>query len=664
MVSGSGASNQPSSGLRYNTLADGTPSGISTRDPAHPSSSTSGPTSGATTGSHTSHLGRDAALGGGAAALGGTAAHEAGRHHHGTDGTGPTTSSATNQPRTSVPGGQTRSGDKYDHLADGTPSGIATSQPQHSSHIPGSTSTRDPSSTTGSGHHYGRDAGVGAAGVGAGGLAAHEYEKHRGQPSSNVSSYPTGSSQHAPVPGYNPPTAVPGQTSSSHPTGTAASGTQQSFSNYPEQHHGSHTGRDTAAVAGVGGVGTAAAYEADKHKHTKDSPTSDSQHRRDTTEEPKPGLVDKLLGRDPQEKEAKKLEKEHEKEQKAHDKEIKKLESKNEKEEKEHEKELKKLEKEHEKDAKSHKGEAALAGAGAGGAGVAGYEAAKHHGSTSHPTTDQGPIPGTGTHGQQPFQSPASGQAYAPSDGRLPTTGPTAAGGSPLPTGGPSGYDGTQAAAQRHGYAGDTSHTGRDAALSTAGAGGAAYGADKFAHPSHSTAPTSGTSTQPGYGSTERTPVSGHRDTSGTHHTGRDAALGTAGAGGAAYGAEKLAHPSSGNTSSGVPSSTTGPQRYGGTDDTPLPIRRNAAGIDPRVDTPQYGSGHTGSAPVSATDSGYAGSPTTTTKHGASDSPSSGEKPGLLQRLLHRDDPNKLDKQQGTSHHGETGTGHGGSSGV
>ncbi|KAL9056652.1 MAG: hypothetical protein Q9162_002823 [Coniocarpon cinnabarinum] len=707
----SGGAGEPT-GHKYNTLGSGTPSGISSQDPALSSTvpgqhktSDLGPTS-----HGGSHLGRDAAVGAGAAGLGGGAAYEASRHsgpHPSSGGTQHQPLSASAHPSRSdeLSGRDTGAGLGGVTGGHGLPAGYkheppaAYSSTQPTSRTPGSASAYPPTSGTDpSGHHYGRDAGLVGAGAGAAGLGAHEYEKHHhpsAGTSSGLSQQPTSSvDRHAPVPGNHPPTAVPGSTSSSHPSGNAAQKAQESISNYPERD--SHAGRDTAAVAGAGGLG-AAGYEEEKHR--RDKGHHDHKHDHRDSEEKKPGLVDKLLGR-------KSVDQKHDEDvDKQHDKELKK-------EQKQYEKELKeekKHEKEAKKDGKHHKEEAAIAGGGAGAAGLAAAEHQRH----GH-DENRGSIPGTGTHGQQPYVSPSSGNMYPPGDGRVSSTT-----GEGLPS-----YGGSQAAAQRHGYGstGD-SHHGREVAGAGAGAAGAGYAAEKLGHHGSGSQPggnssnlMGSTSQQPSYGGTDHTPLpsgSGHHasaqpgsaalsggyggmpntasGSTGTHYastgapahsqthatsdptyahghpsTGRDAGL--AGAGGAAYGGEKLAHPTSG-THSAVPTST------------------QSSGLDPRVDQPRY-SGVAGQEPMSATDSAYAGSPTATKMSGsrlendpvhvgdtpaagtrnapdysgAGESPSSasGEKKGgLLNKLLHRDDPNKLSKDAGTSHHHSHGSGSG-----
>lgn len=270
-----------SAGHNYNTLNDGTPSGISARDPAHHSVLPGQSTSTSTPGTHgSSNLERDAALGTGVAGVGSGAAYEAGKHH----GTG----HSTEPVKTTMTSGGVgpAAGHKYNTLGDGTPSGIATSDPAHPQHSsPLATSNRTgPSSTThaGTGHHVGRDVGTGAGAAGATGLAAHEYEKHRGGQASAPGVERAaedrsagGALNHRPVPGYDGPQALPGQHSS---TSDAAMRAQQSLNRYPDQTAGEHghANRGVPAAGGVGAAGAATVYEAEKHQHGRQAPTSAS----------------------------------------------------------------------------------------------------------------------------------------------------------------------------------------------------------------------------------------------------------------------------------------------------------------------------------------------------------------------------------------------------
>ena len=605
--------------------------------PLESSTSTTGP-------AHTSHhLGRDAAVGTGSAGLSSVSAHKHDKNR-GTGGIGSTGASTGSSP-TMVSGGHSvPSGHQYNTLSDGTPSGIATSDRSHPQ-----TST---SSATGStGHHLGRDAGVGATG-----LAAHEYEKRKTHPSSSSGSTGQQSvTQHAPVPGSNLPTAVPGGDTSSHPTGSAAARAQESLSNYPDrssgQHsnlgrdataatgvggadtavayeaekhrHGgvthdpsqlSHTGRDATAAGGVGGVGTTAAYEAEKHKpgkgtadpthqthtardatagagvggagtatayeaekykHGKDiqNPPHGTQSTHNASEGQKPGLLDRILHRDPAEKEAKREEKELMKEEKQAEKDEKKAEKEAQKEHKHAEKAEAKSE--DSKHHHTHGDESTFAGAGAGTVGLATEQGYRHD--DPHSKHRTAGVPGSAVHGQQPM-----GSRYDTADGRVPTTTNTA--------GHSSVQQGAERAAERHGYGGI-------GASSTAGTSGARdFGRD-----------------------------------AGVVGTGVPGVPGVPGVGSGGYAGDKYAQPSAGTQHS----TTTG---YGqGTPTTSATTR----GIDPRVDNPQYGSATSGSGyGTGATGAGY---DTTSPTTGAE------KQGGALQNLLHRENPNKLHKDPPTS---------------
>ena len=243
-------------GHTHDNLSHGTTSGVSAREPAH---SSAVPSHGAsTTGTHGSgHLGRDAALGAGAAGVGSGAAYEASRHHGSGHSTEPTKATMTSG-GVGKPAGHT-----YNTLSDGTPSGIAHTDPAHPQQVSqthGTTSTlKDPSSTTGhgtSGHHIGRDVGIAGAGAGATGLAAHEHGKHTGHPTAGSGIERAaedrsagGALNHRPIPGYEGPQSIPGERGvGPSTTSTAASRAQESLSRHPEQTSGHHTGRDTAAI--------------------------------------------------------------------------------------------------------------------------------------------------------------------------------------------------------------------------------------------------------------------------------------------------------------------------------------------------------------------------------------------------------------------------------
>jgi len=190
LMSSGTAHNEPTtgtrSGLQDDRLASGTPSGVSTgipgniaghSQPSHPSSAA---TTGATAGLLSSGAAHDHPTSG---------AHSGDQYDHLASGTPsgintglPSSSNTTHGSTTqSQPATGVRSGDQYDHLASGTPSGIASSTDNNSSH--------------------GRDklayAGAGAAGAGAAGYGAHKLHEHRDNSSTQPSSMlnPTSSTQ-------------------------------------------------------------------------------------------------------------------------------------------------------------------------------------------------------------------------------------------------------------------------------------------------------------------------------------------------------------------------------------------------------------------------------------------------------------------------------------
>ena len=361
--------------------------------------------SSASTGHHT---GRDAVLTGGA----GAAAYEAEKHHNqheptSTTGTsGLASSTTTGQPHHShhqAHRDRQQHASEHHHGRDAGLAGAGTAagyeaerhhgHPTQSSTVPSTTSgmtssSRDPMGSgydnqTGTGHHYGRDAGL--AGVGAGG--AYEAEKHLGHHHDTAGERLAGSGHQ---PGMT--TQATGPTGLTGDTGMAG---MQSSTTYPSQHD-HHLGRDAALGAGAGG----AAYETEKHHHNKHDPTTttgttssqDPQHHlgRDA------GLGAGVAGagyeadKHHQDKEAKKLE--HEREREQHHESGKKSggimglfhRDKGDKDAKKEERAEEKAERKAEHG--HHTGRDATLGAGA--AGTA-YEADKHHQHTRGPGDEE-----------------------------------------------------------------------------------------------------------------------------------------------------------------------------------------------------------------------------------------------------------------------------------
>ena len=552
--------------------------------------------------------------------------------------------------------------------------------------MPGTSSTRaDPTTATHGGHgtsshHPGRDAGIAATGVGAGGLATHEHGRHHESPSAGVPRAAEdrsagGALNHRPVPGYDGPQGIPGEYGTGpSTTSTAANRAQGSLSRYPEEstHHGvsqtphtsgsqPHHGRDAATIGATGGAGTAAAYEAEKHNHRKETSSSPSSSKHDSkhdhhhdssrvsSEEKKPGLLDKIL---------------HPNKSKEHEREIE--------EERRHgtvggatgipAHEAKHYDSKGgvvptTSDSSKHHHTGEKAALGGTGAGIAGSETYKH-GDPTHTKDRTAGMPGSGVHGTEPV---AHGQ-----------TGHTR---TEAPIGQATTSDRTHGLTS--GTTGSTTH-GHSARMGTDGPIG------------HGNVPT-------GHDSTRSHP-------SGGYDGANTAGAGAAGLGGAAYGADRHAqHGSTGQHGLGSSTHhTPGSSAPTHTTTATPSTQRTTGGIDPRVDNPQYGSSRganpssASSVPIGATTQGYSGphgtyhpqaqhssrdagytgstvSPSSTNKGYTSkmqedpvmvgstsaqgtrnaptytdDSPSSatsGEKPGLMDKLLHRDSPNKLHKE-------------------
>ena len=347
------------------------------------------------------HLGRDAGLVG----AGGAAAYEADKHHHthgsgltGTSGTGSSgiggtgsdysTDSAMRGTGTAGTSGRDHHLGRDAGLVGAGGAAAYQAEKHHGHHQPSGTtasgyenpypsSTVDPrvdstsgTGATGTGHHYGRDAGL----VGAGGTAAYEAEKHHNK---------------------HDPTTTTG-TSTDRIGGISSDRNQPTSSSH-------HYGRD-AGLAGTGGV---AAYEAEKHhdKHDPDTTTGTSTHgdHHKGRDAPVAGGVGAAGGAEFSKKEAEKIQKEQEKEHKKHVKEEEKHLKEHDKHEKhggllgklfhhdKADKEVRKeenLEREDLGDSKHHgRHHGAETAAGAGAAGAAGVgltEAEKHQQAREH----------------------------------------------------------------------------------------------------------------------------------------------------------------------------------------------------------------------------------------------------------------------------------------
>lgn len=214
--------NGAGSGKQYSSLASGTPSGISSSDPAYQLSNTQGSpgggvaskpdnmmASGSDVGSGNQHKTLPGGTHSGTSSLDPT--HKSGETHRGL-GAGVGNPSDISSSDRSYPSSETHhgfggvagskpdrgmtsgndsgSGKKYNTLPSGTPSGISSSDPAHLSNEANRGLGKDVAGTHGSddsgspSHHYGRDAaiaGTGAAVAGTGyGLEKNEHESHEG----------------------------------------------------------------------------------------------------------------------------------------------------------------------------------------------------------------------------------------------------------------------------------------------------------------------------------------------------------------------------------------------------------------------------------------------------------------------------------------------------
>ena len=271
------------------------------------------------------HAGRDTAVAGGAGAAG-LGAYEAEKHHHQHE---PTTTSSTSGLGSATTEGaphhshhqkhhdrQQHAGEHH-HARDAGLAGAGTAaayeaerhhgHPTQSSTIPSTTggmtsSSRDPvgsgyDNQAGTGHHYGRDAGV----AGAGGVGAYEAEKHLTHRDA-AGERLAGSGHHS-----NTTTSGAGPTGVIGNTGTT--GTQGGITGSSQHDH--HLGRDAAVGTGVAGAG----YEADKHHQDKEARKLEHEREKEQSHDSgkKSGGIMGLFHRDKGDKEAKKEERAEEK---------------------------------------------------------------------------------------------------------------------------------------------------------------------------------------------------------------------------------------------------------------------------------------------------------------------------------------------------------------
>ena len=306
------------------------------------------------------HLGRDAALVGGAGAVG-AGAYEVGKDH---------------PMSTSGPAPNTAGPHKFDILNKLDPRIKETTMSGTTGAIPGD--ELPSSGTTGRDHHYGRDAGL----AGAGGVAAYEAEKHHnkhevpqqvtGRDSTVAGTQPAGYDQPPPVGGT-------GTTGRDHhygrDAGLAGAGGIAAYE--AEKHHNRHeapqqvAGRDSTVAgtqptgydqtghhygrdAGLVGAGGVAAYEGEKHLgHDRTGTSSYPEDRHVGRDTAIAGGAGAAGGAEFSKKEAEKQAKEHQKAIAKEEKREEKAEHKHEKQvHKEHHKEEKAIRKEHSKEEK------------------------------------------------------------------------------------------------------------------------------------------------------------------------------------------------------------------------------------------------------------------------------------------------------------------------
>jgi hypothetical protein len=287
-------SREPTTGAGDSTFA----SGMAGTSSAAPNTSTvhdivtgSTPQTSQATADSSHQSGRDAAIGGGAVGAAGLAAHES--------------------EKSKVPG---------------VSSGVTPTSQQYGNQPIETAQTSQ--STTEDSHHFGRDAAIGGGAVGAAALGAHEYEKNK-EPVAATSGATTSSQQYGTQPiasrddtknfsdRVDPRTDAAGNPRS----GTGVAAVPAGTSSQPEDQH--HFGRDAAIVGGGAAATGVAAHEFSEH----DAEKGEREHA----------------------KLQKKQTREMEKEEKAHAKEVKKEQKAEEKAEKKHEKQLAKEEKKEEK---------------------------------------------------------------------------------------------------------------------------------------------------------------------------------------------------------------------------------------------------------------------------------------------------------------------------
>lgn len=250
------------------------------------------------------HLGRDAALAGGAGAVG-VGAYEVGK----------------DQPiSTSGPASNTAGPHKYDIMNKMDPRIKETTMSSTTGIVP-----RDgvPSSEpTGRDHHYGRDAGL----AGAGGVAAYEAEKHHnkheapqqvpGRDSTVAGTQPAGYDQSSSVGGtghhYGRDAGLVGAGGIAAYEGEKHLGHDKAgTSSYPEDRH---AGRDTAFAGGAVGGAEFSKKEAEKQAEKQQKAFAREEKREEKAEHKHGGLLHKDHS-----KEDKAIHKEHSKEEKHHD---------------------------------------------------------------------------------------------------------------------------------------------------------------------------------------------------------------------------------------------------------------------------------------------------------------------------------------------------------
>jgi hypothetical protein len=147
-------------------------------------------------------------------------------------------------------------------------------------------------------HHYGRDAAI-ATGAGAAGTGVYEASKHHSL-EHDTSNLTPSTANSKPMDGHQDQIVTP-----HHPA-------QQTGHGNTQVKHEHSTGRDAAAVGAVGAAGLGAEHEFSKkdaekfekarqkdlEKHEKEAAKAEKKHEKEVEKEHKPGLISRILHRD------------------------------------------------------------------------------------------------------------------------------------------------------------------------------------------------------------------------------------------------------------------------------------------------------------------------------------------------------------------------------